>query len=124
MDEEAQGEGGGVSDFRKEIGKIQRVSFGSGGYQDACIGISFTLGSDKTSWGVQDFWGAWSIERSDYCKWKEEDRIRQLGEMVMRVNALLTDAKVDSVEKLKGTPIEAQFDGNMLKSWRVLTEAI
>lgn len=34
----------------KKIGKITSVSFGHCGYQDAMIGISFTLGSN--SWGV------------------------------------------------------------------------
>ncbi len=52
------------ADLRKEIGKIQKVSFGHGGYQDAGIGVSFSLGSDKASWGVHDFWGAWAISRS------------------------------------------------------------
>jgi hypothetical protein len=40
------------------------------------------------------------------------------------VSKLLKEAKVDSVEKLKGKPIEATFDGNMLKEWRILTEVL
>jgi hypothetical protein len=40
------------------------------------------------------------------------------------VSKLLRDAKVDSVEKLKGKPIEATFDGNTLKEWRILTEVL
>lgn len=108
----------------KRIGKIRRVSFGKGGYQDACIGVTFDLGSDKESWGVGDFWGAWSIKRSEYCKWTEEDRIKQLGEMVMRINGILHDAKVTKLEQLAGVPIEATFDDRMLKEWRILTEVI
>lgn len=110
--------------IEKRIGKIKSASFGEGGYQDACIGISFDLGSDKDSWGVGDFWGAWSIERSDYCKWTEASRITELGEMCMRVSKLLADAKKRSVHELVGTPVEVTFDGNLLKSWRVLTEVI
>jgi hypothetical protein len=110
--------------IEKRIGKIKAARFGDGGYQDACIGVTFDLGSDKDSWGVGDFWGAWAIERSEYCKWTEEDRIRQLGEMVMRLNGILRDAKVGSVAELAGTPIEVTFDSNTLKEWRVLTEVI
>src|SRR5690606_8901670 len=77
--------------FRKEIGKIQGVRFGSGGYQDACIGVTFVLGSDKESWVVHDFGGAWATKRSSSAQWTEEDRIRRLGEMVMRLNALMQD---------------------------------
>jgi hypothetical protein len=100
----------------KQLGKIQSVSFGHGGYHDAMIGISFTLSGE--GWGVGDFWGAWSIKRS------EEDRIRGLGEMVMRVNDLLQQAKVSTVDRLKGIPVEVSFEGNLLKSWRVLTEVL
>lgn len=108
----------------KKIGKIQGVYFGHGGYQDAMIGISFELGSDKDSWRVGDFWGAWSIERSEYAKWSEADRIKQLGEMCMKINALLNSAKKDDINKLKGIPVEVIFENNTLKEWRVLTEVI
>jgi hypothetical protein len=110
--------------MRKCIGKIKSASFGHGGYQDACIGVSFDLGSDKDAWGVCDFWGDWAMKRSDYCKWSEEDRIRHLGEIVMRLSALMEAAKVDRVDKLKGIPVEVTFEGNTLKEWRVLTEVI
>lgn len=106
------------------IGKIKKVSFGKGGYEDAGIGVTFTLGSDKELWGVNDFWGAWAIERSDDCEWTEADRIRELGEMVMRLNATLRDAKVATINRLVGQPVEVTLDGNLLKSWRILTEAI
>lgn len=110
---------------RKEIGKIKSIHFGHGGYQDAMIGVSFTLGSDKGSWGVCDFWGSWAIERSDYCKWTEEDRVKQLGEMVMRINGLLADAKVETLNLLQGVAVECTFkDYNTLASWRILTEVI
>lgn len=110
--------------MEKRIGKIKKASFGHGGYQDACIGVSFDLGSDKDLWGVGDFWGAWATTRSDYCKWTEADRLTQLGEAVMRLNATMRDANVDRVERLAGVPIEVTFDGNTLKEWRVLTEVI
>lgn len=108
----------------ERIGKIQAARFGHGGYQDAMIGVSWTLGSDKESWGVGDFWGACAIKRSDGAKWSEGDRIVQLGEAVMRLNKVLQDAKRQTIDQLVGVPVEVTFEGMVLKSWRVLTEAI
>ena len=108
----------------KKIGKIQKAECGHGGYQDAMIGFSFDLGSDKDGWGVGDFWGYWSIERSESTKWTENDRIKALGEVVMKFAELLEKAKVDSIDKLEGKPVEVIFDGQTLKNWRILEEAL
>jgi hypothetical protein len=40
------------------------------------------------------------------------------------VSTLLKEAKVNSVDMLKGKPVEVTFDGNTLKSWRILTEVL
>lgn len=110
--------------MKTQIGKIKSVRFGRGGYQDAMIGISFDLGSDMEGWGVGDFWGTWSLERSKEASWSEQDRINNLGHMVMRINQLLSDGNVDDIKDLIGLPVEVTFDGNTLKSWRILKEAI
>ncbi len=106
----------------KSLGKIKSVYFGIGGYNEACMGITFTL--ETTSGSVGDFWGTWSIERSAYTKWTEADRITKLGEMVMRISSLLKDAKVEDVAKLKGIPVEVEFAENCLSSWRILKEVL
>ena len=108
--------------MRKELGKISKATFGYGGYQDAMIGISFTLGGE--GWGVCDFWGDWSIKRSEGAKWSEDDRIKLLGAMVMRLNTLLQQAKVSEVNELVGIPVEVTFENNTLSSWRVLKEVL
>ncbi len=111
--------------MEKRLGKIESVRFGHGGYQDACIGLSVTLGDG--SWGVGDFKGKGDSEMircSEHSKWTEEDRTNNIGESVRFVSKLLKQAKVNSVDKLKGVPIEAIFDGNMLKEWRILTEVL
>lgn len=108
--------------MEKYLGKIEKASFGIGGYNDAQIGISFTLSGG--GFGVGDFWGYWSIERSAYTKWSEEDRSTHLGQTVMRIAKLLSDAKVDSVDRLKGVPIELIFKDNQLESWRILKEVL
>lgn len=107
---------------RTELGSIKTASFGFGGYQDAQLGLSITLGGK--SWGCGDFKGAWGIDRSEYCKWTEEDRLRSLGEACMFLRDLLRTAKVSSVADLVGIPIEATFDGTLLQSWRILEEVL
>lgn len=111
--------------MKKRLGKITSVKFGHGGYQDACLGISFSLGGD--GWGVgtdKTAWDANRIECSDHCKWTEEDRSKQYDEIMRYISDLLRDAKVDSVDKLKGVPVETVFEGMTLKSWRILTEVV
>ena len=111
--------------MEKKLGKIQSVRFGHGGYQDACIGISVTLGDG--SWGVGDFKGEWDPElvtTSEYTKWTEEDRTKSIDESIRFISKLLKEAKVDSVDKLKDIPVEVTFDGMMLKEWRILTEVL
>jgi hypothetical protein len=111
--------------MENKLGKIESVRFGHGGYQDACIGISVTLAGE--GWGVGDFKGAWDPElvtTSKYSKWTEEERSKSIDEMVRYVSKLLKDAKVHSVDKLQGKPIEATFNGNMLEEWRILTEVL
>lgn len=107
---------------RKELGKINKVRFGFGGYQDAMIGITFDLGGQ--SWGVGDFWGQWYRDPDEHCKWTRETQVNSLGEMVLRIRTLLVDAGVESVEQLKGVPVEVSFENMTLKSWRVLKEVL
>ncbi len=106
----------------KELGQIRRAKFGFGGYQDAMIGLTLEFGGQ--AWGTSHFDGAWSIKRSEYCQWTEEDRIRQLGESVMRLKDILAKAKCNSVDGLVGKPVEVIFEGNMLKSFRLLEEVL
>ena len=58
--------------MEKKLGKIERVSFGHGGYQDSCLGINITLsGAD---WGVCDNKTAWDanlIKHTKHCQWTD-----------------------------------------------------
>lgn len=111
--------------MNKKLGRIQSVTFGLGGYQDACIGLHVSLGGD--GWGVcstKSGWDANMIKHSQHCKWTEEDRDREYADILRYVSDLLAAAKVTSVDKLQNIPVEVEFDGNTLKSWRVLTEVI
>jgi hypothetical protein len=109
--------------MRKELGKITAATFGLGGYQDCQIGFWLTLGGQ--SWGVSaSGGGAWALPHDERCKWTEEDRARELAAAAMKLAETLTLARVNNVQDLVGVPVEATFDGNQLKSWRVLTEVL
>jgi hypothetical protein len=111
--------------MEKRLGKIESVRFVHGGYQDACIGLSVTLGNG--SWGVGDFKGAWDpemVKHTENTKWTEKERSKTIDDTIRLISKLLKEAKVDSVDKLKGVPVEVTFDGMMLKEWRVLTEVL
>ena len=110
-------------EIEKRIGKIQKIRFGHGGYQDACLGITIELGSGS-GWGVGDFKGTWACEPDNHCKWTKDDQTKAWGEMCQWLNKLLSNAKVDSMDKLVGKPVEVEFEGMRMKSWRILEEAI
>ena len=111
--------------MEKKLGKIERVTFGHGGYQECMLGISVTLSSE--GWGVGDFKGGWDaelIKHTEHCQWTEEDRTKGYDETMRFLSKLLKEAKVSSVDQLKGVPVECIFDGMMLKEWRILTEVL
>ena len=111
--------------MEKRLGKIQDVRFGLGGYQDAMLGIHVTLGNE--GWGVGDSRANWDVEQikwTENTQWTEEDRDGWYAEIMRYVSKLLKEAKVDSVDKLKGKPVEVTLEGNTLKEWRILTEVL
>lgn len=111
--------------MEKRLGKIEEVCFGLGGYQGAMLGLHVTLGDG--SWGVSNSKASWDSEKikwGEYTQWSEEDRNQWYSDIMRYVSTLLKEAKVDSVDKLKGKPVEVTFDGNTLKEWRILTEVL
>ena len=105
-----------------ELGKIKSVRFGFGGYQDAQFGLTVDMGGD--GWGVGDFKGWWSSPPSSGAKWTEADRREGFSDLTLWLIDLMTQAKVHDVADLHGVPVEITFDGNLLKSWRVLSEVL
>ena len=109
----------------KKLGKLENVKFGLGGYQNACLGLTVTISGN--GWGCGDNRSAWDanqIKHTKRCKWTEEDRSKGYDEVMRFVSDLLKDAKCVSIDQLNGKPVEAEFDGMTLKSWRILTEVL
>lgn len=112
--------------MEKRIGKINYISLGYGGYQDAQFGLNIDLSSKKDGWGVCDFKGFWSIDTKcdKRCKWTEKDRDESFTKTMRLINKLLSQSNKKSLDQLKGVPVEVTFDGNLLKDWRILTEVL
>lgn len=106
---------------RTELGKIKSIEFGSGGYDGAMTGLSVELGGQ--GWGVNDFKGTWST-RSEHAKWTEADQAEIWVETVKLIRDLCEKAKVKNLSGLHGKPVEVTFEGNLLKSWRILEEVL
>lgn len=108
-----------------KLGKIKKVTFGCSGYQNAMLGIHFSLGGE--GWGVstsKECWDTNCVPHTEHCKWTEADRAAQYAEILRYVSDLLAQAKVMSIDQLEGIPIAAEFEGVALKSWRILTECL
>ena len=108
-----------------KLGKIESVKFGLGGYQEAMLGLHITISGQ--GWGVGDTKSAWdaeTIKHSEYCKWTEEGRSRQYDEIMRYVSKLLKQAKIQTIDELKGVPVEAVFENMTLKEWRILQEVL
>ena len=86
------------------------------------IGLSLQFSGE--SWGCGHFDGQWAIKPSDHAKWTDDERVRGLGETVMRLKEILEQAKVRHVEELVGIPVECTFEGMTLTNWRVLMEVL
>ena len=106
------------------LGKIKKIDLCHGGYQDAMIGISIDFSMDGGSSGVGTFMGSWMGKRSEYAKWTEQDRINELGKIMLKMDALMTEAKVDYLQALVGKPVEITLISNTFQSFRILTEVL
>lgn len=112
-----------------KLGKISKVTFGLGGYQEAQFGLFIYLEFKPSgcTTAIISGWDTESIEHSEGCQWSEEDRAKGHDDLCRKISKLLKDAKVKSVHELKEKPIEATFeDGGFgkLKDWRILTEVL
>jgi len=112
---------------RKELMKISNVSFGLGGYQNSCFGLTLHF-EQKGGLGAGDFinggWDFQSIKCSPNAKWSEKDREKQMLQLCKTTSLILKDANVSSVDKLKGMPVEVVISDNTVQSWRILEEVI
>ncbi len=105
----------------KILGKISSVTFGK---RDGRFGLWLTLSGE---YSVQTSYECWDLEEiipNDNHKWTEEDRDKQLINIMRKISKLLKQAKVDNVNHLLNIPVEIEFEKNMLREWRILEEVL
>ena len=106
------------------LGKIESIKFG---LSDSRIGLFYTLTFNNCcgTRSSNTVWDPEQIEVTQYTKWTEDDRDRELAQLMRYISKLLSEAKVDDITKLAGKPVEVTIDEfNSLKSWRILTEVL
>lgn len=94
----------------KCLGKIQSIDLQLS-ESNRQIEIWLSLGGE--GWGVNDGFTPGFMEGRG-----------MEGEKSPRIVNLLQDAKVRKLSQLINKPVEATFEENMLKSWRILTEVL
>ena len=100
----------------KVLGKIQKIDLME---EYGHIYLQVELGSDipnapEGNWGVQNSYPIIPGEKAiDLDKWT-----------IFPLADIMQAAQVSNLQSLKGKPVEATFEGNLLKHWRILTEAI
>lgn len=108
------------------MGKIVSAKFGRNlGYQDAMFGMQFYFKLKGCSTGTYDCcWSPASTKPSEYAKWTEEDRDKHLARICRKLDQLLYDANVSSVEELIDKPVEVKIGFEGVESFRILTEIL
>lgn len=102
----------------KELGKISKVYFGYGGYQDAMFGLTLIFESHGGSCG--HFIGYWPLQEDHDPKKSHEQAFCAMEEIA----STMKDAKVTEANQLVGKPVELTFNGLKLEAWRILTEVL
>lgn len=114
--------------MKKQTGVIKKVKFGLGGKDKTMLGIYFEFFLDNgwlVRWEKECFWDSEMIECSKNADWSEEDRDHEYSKIMREVSMLLSQAKVKSINKLKGIPVEIQSSNqNEILGWRIMTELI
>ena len=104
---------------RKELGKITKASFGKLYDRPNIFGLFLEFGGQ--SWGIGDG-GRYAFN----IEYKGADGERNVAALKVAdtVKDILDEAKVSTVDQLIGIPVEVTTEGNMFKSFRVLTEVL
>lgn len=87
----------------KYLGKIEKVKFGNGGYQDAEIGLTLSF-----------LYGTFGSRKSIVTFMKE------MG----AVGDALKSAGFSDLFDLHGKPVEVEIEDDKLVSWRILSEVL
>lgn len=106
--------------MRKKIGYIRSAKYGQVKDMPIMFGLQLDFYfNDSTGAGTTEL----MFNISDEVKDKEgADQI--IADVTRRINGILKDANVNTVDQLIGKPVEVTIDFANVKSFRILTEVI
>jgi hypothetical protein len=108
----------------KTLGHISKVELG---FNDRdWLVLTFHLTTKQYIW--------WDEDNKVHHEYREGEELSESGTFTMwdalddkfgkKLEKLMRQAKVNSLDKLKGTPIEVEWKDNIMVSWRVLEEVL
>lgn len=103
----------------KTLAKITKAELGHDG--DGRFGLNLVFTGSGIGCGT--FEGTWA-QRSEHAQWSLADQAKAFADVMYLLRDTLTKAKRRHADQLVGVPVELTFEGNMLRSWRVLEEVI
>jgi hypothetical protein len=113
-----------MSILTKELGKISKVKFGSGGRDEAAFGLTLSFSLSGGSSGISTFVsGGWK-ERSEYAQYTQEAYDKGQSDFCKEIIRIMGQAQVDDIYELQGKPVEVTLSGLSLHSWRILEEVL
>jgi hypothetical protein len=106
----------------KVLGKIDFAEFGL--YPDRPFLMGLQLGFKMQCSGVMDG-GRYTVNISPECRWdSEEEKYSAMGKILLHLNKILNDAKVNFVSELLDKPVEITLKNSTFQSFRILTEVL
>lgn len=105
--------------MEKELGKIIAVSFGKGREKPFLFGLELVFRGK--GWSVFSMINA---NISNNYKGDDKERNAAFFEVCKKINKLLEDANVNSVDELIGKHVEVTFEHQKVIDYRILTEVI
>ena len=98
-----------VETFEK-IGKIFDAQYG---FFNKRFGLHLQFGSQNQ----------WNVMWSELLK-SEEDETASYKEHTERIQKILQQYSISTIEQLRNLPVSCTFKDNVLTSWRILTEVL
>jgi len=103
----------------KTLGKITSFKFG---INEWCMGSFLTLSCDGCCVNTNNVYNC--TKHTEYSKWTPEDQKDWAAKALMTLHDWMEEAQVSDVSEMVGIPVEVTWNGNLMKSWRILTEVI
>lgn len=106
----------------KVLGKIDSAEFGQVNGHEFLIGLQLTFSG---TWGGIGCGSKYTVNLNEKAWEKVGDNLGDyLVKQMKFLDSILFDAKVNTVSKLKGKPVEVTMKDRTFQSFRILTEVL